>query len=163
MTNVKFVLQKEKGSQTAALSNMYLLLDDLQNFHGASLDTDAAGDALGDGIAFLVNHDLHGAHGNTGAAADTELLVDHVHTGLGILGDSAMLTSLHALTALDAGIDLGCAVLTLNDLDCGIIGTGLLIESLSTGLHALQTCHTFHVLLCNELLHRKISFIIYYR
>ena len=90
----------------AALYANELLFDDLQQFHGASLDTNAAGDALGHRIAFPMNHNLHGAYLNTLAAANALLLVDHVHAGLGVLGDGFMLTGTHALAALDAHIGL---------------------------------------------------------
>ena len=35
------------------LLSILLLFDDLQNFHGADLYADTAGDALGNGVAFL--------------------------------------------------------------------------------------------------------------
>ena len=142
------------GSHSAAHS-MYLclLFDDLQNLHGASLDTDAAGDALGSGIAFLQNHDLHGADFDTLAAADTLLLVDHVNAGLGVLGNGLMLAGLHALAALDADIGLGRIALG-NNLDAGQVGIKLLVECFGTGLNALQTCHALGTLFNSELLHR---------
>ena len=92
-------------------------------------------------------HDLHGASSHTSAAANAQLLVDHVHTGLGILGNGAMLAGTHALTALDTNIGLCFAVLAGNDLDAGIDGIGLLIEGLRASLSALQTSHAFRVLL----------------
>ena len=49
-----------------------LLLNDLQDLHGASLDTDTAGDALGSRILRLENHNLHGANLDTLAAAITQ-------------------------------------------------------------------------------------------
>ena len=109
-------------------------------------------------------HNLHGADLDTLAALHTQLLVDHVNTGLGVLGDSTVLTSLHALAALDADHRLRLAVLAGNDLDAGVDGIGLLVESLRASLHALQTSHTFGIFLNSELLHgREISFIIIYR
>ena len=147
----------------AALTKI-LLFNDLQNIHGASLNTDATSNALGNGSAFLMYHDLHGADLNTLATLDAQLLVDHVNAGLCVLSDGAMLTSLHALAALDANHGLGIAVLTGNDLDAGVDGIRLLIESLGTSLSALQASHTFGIFLNSELLHsREISFyIIFY-
>ena len=136
-----------------------LLLDDFQNLHGASLDTDAAGDALGGGIAFLQDHDLHGADFHALTAGNALLLVDHVDTGLGVLGNSLMLADLHALAALDADVGLGSIALG-NDLDAAEIGIKFLIESFGAGLDALQASHTFGTLFNSELLHnRELSFI----
>ena len=135
---------------------MYLLFDDFQNFHGAGLDADATGNALGGGVAFLQNHDLHGADFDTLAAADTLLLVDHVNAGLGVLGDSLSLTDLHALAALDTGHGLGSVALG-NNADAGQILVKLLVESFGAGLDALQTCHTFDIFLNSELLHSENS------
>ena len=129
-----------------------LLLDDLQDLHGAGLDADAAGDALGSGIAFLQDHDLHGADFDTLAAADTLFLVDHVNAGLGILRDCLMLTDLHALAALDADIGF-CSIALGNNLDAGQIGIKLLVECFGTGLNALQTSHALGTLFNSELLH----------
>ena len=138
-----------------------LLFDDLQNIHGASLDADAAGDALGSRALGLQNHDLHGASFHALAAGDALLLIDHVDAGLGILGDCLMLTDLHALAALDAGHGLGTVALG-NDLDAGIIGVEFLVEGFGAGLNALQASHTFNILLCNELFHNGgFSFFIY--
>ena len=74
-----------------------------------------------------MDHDLHGADSNAGTAADTQLLIDHVNTGLGILSDSTVLAGLHALTALNTGHGLGAGALG-NDLDSGIILMELLVE-----------------------------------
>ena len=134
---------------------MNLLLDDLQHFHGAGLYTDAAGDALGHGILGLVNHDLHGANLDALTATNAVLFADHVDTGLGILGNGIVLTDLHALATLNADVGLGTAGLTGNDLDAGIIGMELLVESLRASLNALQTSHTFHIFLYSKLLHNK--------
>ena len=144
----------KNGRHFAARLCKNLLFDDFQNLHGAGLDTDAAGDALGSGILGLQNHDLHGAGFHALAAADTQLLVDHVNAGLGILGDSAVLTDLHALAALDAGHGLGTVALG-NDLDAGIIGVEFLVEGFGAGLNALQASHTFRIFLNNELLHKR--------
>ena len=131
---------------------MQLLFDDFQYFHGADLDTDAAGDALRNGIAFLMYHDLHGADLDALAAADTVLLADHVNTGLGVLGNGIMLASLHALTTLDADIGL-CAGALSNDLQAGIVLMEFLVESLGASANTLQASHTFHIFLNSELLH----------
>ena len=92
-------------------------------------------------------HDLHRAGSHTSTATNTQLLVDHVHAGLGILGDGAMLAGAHALAALDADIGLCFAVLAGNDLDAGIDGIGFLIERFGASLSALQASHAFGILL----------------
>ena len=141
-----------------------LLFYDLQNFHGACLGTDAAGDALGSRIAFLHDHNLHGAGFHTLAALDAQLLIDHVHTGLGILRDGTGFTDLGALAALDADIGLCFAILAFHDLNAAeghIIG---LIECFGASLHTLQTGHALFGFLNSELLHRVDSpfiFLIY--
>ena len=134
---------------------MKLLFDDLQDLHGASLCADAAGNALGSRTLALHDHDLHGACLDALAAADTQLLVDHVDAGLGVLGDGTMLTGSHALAALDAGIGLRTSTLC-NDLDAGQIGIKFLVESGGASLNTLQASHTFSGLIDNELLHSKI-------
>ena len=134
-----------------------LLFDDLQNIHGAGLDTDAAGDALGNGVAFLMYHDLHGADLDALAALDAQLLVDHVNAGLGILGDGAVLAGLHALAALDADHGLGFAVLAGDHLDAGVKRIGFLIECSGASLSALQASHAFGIFLNGELLHNRKS------
>ena len=133
---------------------MYLLFYDFQNLHGAGLDTDAAGNALGCRALRLQDHDLHGADLDALAAADTVLLADHIDTGLGVLGDGIVLTGLHALSALDADLGLGIIALS-HDADAAQILIELLIESGGTSLNALQTCHAGFIFLNSELLHRK--------
>ena len=130
-----------------SLMGICLLFDDLQDLHGASLDTDAAGDALGNRRLFLMYHDLHRTCSHTSAATNTKLLIDHVNASLGILGDGAMLAGTHALAALDADIRLCLAVLAGNDLNAGIDGIGFLIKCFGTSLSALQACHAFGILL----------------
>ena len=142
------------GSQTAAHLCINLLLHDLQHFHGAGLDADAAGNALGGGAFGLQHHDLHGAGFHALPAADALLLVDHVNAGLGILSDGLMLAGAHALATLDAGHRLGTAALG-NNLDAGQILIEFLIERLGAGLNALQAGHTLGIFLNNELLHSK--------
>ena len=140
-----------------------LLFDDLQDLHGTSLDTDATGDALGGGIAFLQDHDLGGANFDTLAAADTLLLVDHVDTGLGVLSDCLSLTDLSALAALNTGHGLSTSALS-HDLDAGQIGMEFLIKGFGASANALQASHTFYIFLNGKLLHLiKIPFsIIFY-
>ena len=138
-----------------------LLFDDFQDLHGSDLDTDAAGDALGNRIAFLMDHDLGGADFDALAAANALLLVDHVNAGLGILGDGFMLADLHALAALDADAGL-CAGALGDDLDAAQILVEFLIERLRACAYTLQASHTLGIFLNYQLLHRKeFSFISY--
>ena len=106
-----------------------LLLNNLQDLHGADLGTDSAGDALGSGILGFQHHDLHGAGLHALAAANALFLVNHVHTGLGILGNGLVLTGAGALAALDAGIGLG-AVSLGDNADTGVVLVELLIKRL---------------------------------
>ena len=133
---------------------MSLLFHDLQDLHGACLDADAAGDALGGDAALGSDHDLHGADFCALTTGSAELLVDHINTGLGILGDCTSLTDLSALTTLDAGHGLGAATLS-NDADAGQIFIKGLVESIGAGANALQTCHALSTLLNHQLLHNK--------
>ena len=133
-----------------------LLLDDLQDLHGASLNTDATCNALAGRTIFGSHHNLHGANLNALAAGSAELLVDHVYTGLSILGNCASLTDLSALTALDADHGLSLALLIYN-LDAGQILMELLIESGGTCVNTLQACHTLATLFNTKLLHSKES------
>ena len=142
------------GSDHAAHNMHFLFFNDLQDLHGTNLGTDAAGNALGRGAAFLQDHNLHGADLNTLAAGNTQLLVDHVHTGLGILGNSAMLADLCTLAALDAGHGL-CTGSLCSDLDAGIVGMELLVESIRASPDTLQTSHTFCTFFNHELLHNR--------
>ena len=129
-----------------------LLLYDLQNFHGASLHADAAGNTLGGSAFFCHDHDLHGAGFYALAALDAQLLIDHVHTGLGILRDGTGFTDLGALAALDADIGLSAGALGKN-LDAGIVLMEFLVKSFGASADALQTSHTFYIFLNSELLH----------
>ena len=138
----------------SSLMKPKLLFDDLQDLHGANLDADAAGDALGGRTVFGHDHDLHGAGFHALAAGNALLLVDHVNAGLGVLGDGLVFTDLHALAALDADIGLCCTVL-LHDLDAGQSYIVNLIESLGTGLDTLQASHAFCALYNSELLHKR--------
>ena len=129
-----------------------LLLDDLQDLHGAGLGADAAGDALGGGSILVLHDQTEGASLGALAAAGAELLVDHVHAGLGVLGDGALLAGTHALAALHTGIHLDGAVL-FNDLDAGLIGIEFLVESVGASTDALQTSHTSFALLNSQFFH----------
>ena len=138
---------KQKHLPARQVFETDLFFHDLQHFHGASLHTNAAGNALGHGHFRLMYHDLHGANLNALAAAHAILLVDHVNTGLGILGNGLVLTGLHALTALDADIRLCTAILAGYDLDAGIIRMELLVECLGAGTDTLQASHTSDIFL----------------
>ena len=146
--------KKEKAAAAAFSVKTQLLLDDLQDLHGAGLDADAAGDALGSGAVLGHNHDLHGADLDTLAAGNALLLVDHVNAGLGILGDGFAFANAHALTALDTNIGL-CGTVLIHNLDAGQSDIVYLIKSLGTGLDTLQASHAFCALLNSELLHKR--------
>jgi len=138
-----------------------LLLDDLQQLHGAGLDADAAGDALGSGGVLVLDDQAEGAGFRALAAAGAELLVDHVHAGLGILGNGLVLTGLHALTALDTDIGL-CACTLCNDLNAGIVLMEFLIKCLGTSADTFQTSHAFDILLYCQFFHNKgFSFYVF--
>ena len=137
-----------------------LLLNNLQNLHGTGLGANAAGDALGGRIFGLQNHDLHGAGFHALAAANTVLLVNHVDTGLGVLGNGTMLTGLHALAALNAGIGLGTGSLGYNS-DAAQILMELLIERFGAGTNTLQACHALRVFFNREFFHGKTNSFMY--
>ena len=147
-------IKKQQPKPSAAALCRKLLLHDFQNIHGANLNADAAGDALGNGIAFLMYHDLHGADLDALAALDALLLIDHVNAGLGILGDGFMLAGFHALAALDADIGLSAGALGKN-LDAGIVLMEFLVKSFGASADALQTSHALGILLNSQLLHSK--------
>ncbi len=130
-----------------------LLLDDLQDLHGAGLDADAAGDALGSRSVLVLDDQAEGAGLGALAAAGAELLADHVNAGLGVLGDGTVGASLGAQTALGADLGLGSA-LALHDLDAGLGDIILLVESLGASLDALQAGHALGALLDGQLLHK---------
>ena len=131
---------------------MSLFLHDLQYIHGAGLDTNAASDTLGGVALGGLDHDLHGADFDTLAAAGALLLVDYVHTGLGVLGNGLELTNLRALAALDAGHRLGAGTLS-DDLNAGLVGIELFIKSIGAGTNALKTCHTLGAFFHSESFH----------
>ena len=154
-------IKTKQGSRSCPVRKL-LLFDDLQDFHGACLNTDTAGDALGSGIAFLQNHDLHGANFNTLAARNAQLLINHINAGLGILSDGAMLANLLALTALDAGHGLSAGTLC-NDLDAGQVFIEFLKESVRASTDALQASHALYILFNSKLFHpdRNPLFLIF--
>ena len=129
-----------------------LFFNDFQDVHGTDLDADTAGNTLAGGAAFFHDHDLHGTSFNALATGNTELLVDHVDAGLGILGNGAVLAGLFAFAALDAGVGL-CAGTLGYDLDAGIIRVKFLIKSIGASLDTFQTSHTFCTLFNHEFLH----------
>ena len=137
--------------------HLELLLDDLQKFHGAGLDTDAAGDALGSvSSTFRHDHNLKGAGLDALAAANALFLIDHVNAGLGVLGDGFMFAGAHALAALDAVIHLGFAVL-FHDLDAAQARIGYLIKCFGASHNAAKACHAAIVLADIQLLHLSTS------
>ena len=142
------------------MSFYHLLFNDLKDFHGAGLDADTTGDTLRSGALGLQDHNVHGTSLNTGAAADTQLLVDHVHTGLGVLGNGTMLAGAHALTALNTDIGLGGIALS-NNADAAQILIEVLVEGLRAGLNTLQASHTFGIFLNNQLLHKKRTLLFH--
>jgi hypothetical protein len=104
---------------------------------------------------------MHGACFHALTAGNTLLFVDHVNTGLGVLGNGLMLTAAHALAALNADVGF-CSIALGNDADAGQILIELLIECLGAGADTSQACHAFGILLNNELLHNKeFSFSIF--
>ena len=130
-----------------------LLLDDLQDLHGAGLDADAAGDALGSGGVVILDDQAEGAGLGALAAAGAQLLADHVNAGLGILGDGTVGAGLGAQTALGADLGLGSA-LALHDLDAGLGDIVLLVECFGASLDTLQAGHALGALLDGQLLHK---------
>ena len=133
-----------------------LLFHDLQDLHGASLDTNAAGNALGGGAVLGSDHDLHGANLHALATGGAELFIDHVDASLRILSNCTGFTNLSTLTTLDTNHGLSDTVL-INDLNAGQILMELLIESGGTSIYTLQASHTLCTLFNNKLLHNKES------
>ena len=149
--NSIFYKKQPEGFPPAAIC-IQLLFHDLQNFHGAGLDTDAAGDALGGGAFGRLHHHLHGADLHALSAGSAQLLIDHIHTGLGILGDGTGLTNLGALTALDAGHGL-CTGTLGYDLDARQVFIEFLKECGRASTDALQASHAFHIFLNGKFFH----------
>ena len=148
-------------------SQIELLFHDLEDLHGACLNSDAASNALGGGLISRTYHNLHGADFSALTAGGAQLLIDHVNTGLGILGDRTGLADLGALTTLDASHRLGASALS-NDLNAGQIGIKLLIEGHGASTDTLKASHAFAILFNDKFLHRKRSsflllFFILYR
>ena len=157
--------QKRKEPRHCRGSTIYvgLAFDDFQDLHGASLGADATSNALRGSAAFLQDHNLHGAGFHALAARNTELLINHVDAGLGILGNSTMLTNLHALATLDASHGLGLASLVGADLDGAECHIKFLIECFGASLNALQTSHALFIFLNSQFLHKRIyPFYIFY-
>lgn len=142
-----------RGTLYAYCLSVYVLLfDNFQNLHGASLDADAAGNALGGvGCVLCLDQNMEGADILALAAANTELLIDHVNT-LGILGDGAVFANSGTLAALNANHGLG-HTLEIHDLDAGLIGIEFLIESIGAGTDTFQTCHALGTLFHSQFFH----------
>ena len=103
---------------------------------------------------------MEGADLGALAAAGTQLLVNHVHAGLGILGDGTSLTGLGTLAALDADIGL-CGTVFVHDLDAGFVLVELLVESGGAGTDALQACHAGGTLFDAQFFHSQSPFFLY--
>ena len=133
-------------------------LADLEDLHRAGLDTDTAGDALRGGRRTgNLQHHAERAGLHALAAANAELLIDHVHAGFRILGDRTVLTGRSTLAALDAGHRADLAV-ALNDLQAGLVLMELFIKCGRAGADALQTCHARNILLDEKFLHVSFPF-----
>ena len=138
-----------------------LLLDNFEDFHGAGLDTNTTGDALGSNGRILgLDQNMERANILALATANTELLVDHVNA-LGVLGNGAMLTDSGAFAALHANHWLGLA-LKIHNLDAGLILMEFLVERIGTCTHTFQTGHAFCALLNRQLFHINTPLISLY-
>jgi hypothetical protein len=145
-------IQKQNGSQYGCHS-IKLLFFNFQDAHRTSLGANTAGNALGHGILLLMYHHLGRTYFHTLTATDTQLLVDHIDAGLGILADRAMGAGAHAFAALYAGLDLGFA-LVVHDLYAALGRIKLLVEGLGAGPDAAQARHALNVFIGYKLLHR---------
>ena len=143
---------QQQGNQTMVALQRILLLNDLQKLHGACLNANAAGDTLAGRTFSGGNHNLHGAYLCALAAGGAKLLVDHVHTGLGVLRNSTGLANLHALATLDASHGLSLVSFRYNT-DAGKIFIKLFVESRGTCANAFQAGHTLNILLYGKSLH----------
>jgi len=85
------------------------------------------------------------------AAANAELLVDGVNT-LCILGDGTGFTNSGALAALHANHGL-CLTLEIYDLNAGLVGIELFVESIGTGTNTFQTCHALGAFFNSQFFH----------
>ena len=110
-------------------------------------------------------HDLHGTSLYTLTAGGAELFVNHVNTGLGVLGDGTELTGSGTLATLEAGHGFRLTIF-IYDSDTGQVLMKLLIESGGASVHARQTSHTLATFFYSKLLHNKESplhiFRLYY-
>ena len=149
-----FLKNRTMGSQRLPIQSIRLFLHDLQHFHGAGLDADAAGGAFAgirDGL--VLDDEAEGTRFNAFSAAGAELAADHPDA-LGVLGDRAGGTGLGALAALDT--DHGADVLAaLDDLQSGLIGVEFLIVCVGAGADALQTGHALHAFFDGQLFHER--------
>jgi hypothetical protein len=85
-------------------------------------------------------------------AGGAQLLINHINTGLGILSDRTVLTSLHAFATLDTCHRL-CAALPLNYANTRQIGIKGLMESIGTCANALKARHTLNILFNSKFFH----------
>ena len=98
------------------------------------------------------------------AAADAELLVDHVHARLGVLGDRTMLAGRRALAALHAGhrTDLAAPLRsTICTQDFGRME--FLVKRLGAGTHALQAGHALRSLSSRSVFSYSISRFLFFK
>ena len=152
--------QKRTAPFEAVRQKPELFFDDFQHTHGAGLDADPAGNALGSGVFGFQNQHLHGAGFHTLAAADAVLLVDHINAGLGILGNGIMLAGSHALAVLDAGVGL-CAGALGNNFNAAQVLMKFLVEGFGTCADTFQAGHALYVFLHRELFHGKMNPFMY--
>lgn len=130
----------------------FLLFDDFQDLHGAGLHANTAGDALGGNRRVLcLDHNMEGAGFHALAAANTELLVDHIDT-LCVLSNGTSLTGSSALAALNTNHGF-CFALQLNDLDAGLTGMELFVKSVGTSTNTFQASHALGALLNSQFFH----------
>ena len=157
-----FLPKKQPELSDCFYVDFHLLFDDLQDLHGASLDADAAGDALGSGATNRSDHNLHGADLCALTAGGAELLVDHVDTGLGILGNCTSFTDLCALAALNAGHGL-CTVALRNNTNAGQVLVKFFVKSVGASTDTLQASHALYILFNSKLFHtdRNPLFLIF--
>lgn len=151
--------KKDAGGKPASFLNRKLLFDDFQQLHGASLGTDAAGDALG-GIFYIVSldHNMERASVLAGTATGAELLIDGVNS-LGVLGDGAVGAGSCALAALDTYHRLSLA-LEFNDLEGSLVLVEFLVEGLGASLNTLQASHALNIFFCGELFHNELPLMV---
>ena len=95
---------------------------------------------------------MHGARLYALAAANTFLLVDHVHAGFGILGNRLVFSGAHTLAALDAGLGFCTGSLCYNP-NAGQGFVKFLVECFRAGTDTLQAGHAFSIFFYSELFH----------